>query len=195
MGWLTRCGIWISRIGHARGFGIHSPNDFSFVRDVIGEKLPYYAYSSIAEKCRGESRLTKKLCRLFFRVSNFIQPACVVDLAPQTGLWSASMRMGCRKARLQTLSDLKSLDFSQLQDKRSIIRIDATHIPDVMSRISEIPASCVMIVLYIHQDAQCYMNWQKLAHNDDCRVVFDLYHSAIIFFDKKRYKQKYTINY
>ena len=35
---------WIRRIRHCRGFGIQSPTDYRFVRNVINENYPYHAY-------------------------------------------------------------------------------------------------------------------------------------------------------
>lgn len=61
---------YLSRIGHARGFGIQSPWAYSFVTEVIGEKWPYYAYEEIDRryKRRGERRRQK----LYYRICNFV---------------------------------------------------------------------------------------------------------------------------
>ena len=42
--------IWLSRFRHRCGYGVHSPFAFSLITDVIYEKMPYYAYSSLKEE-------------------------------------------------------------------------------------------------------------------------------------------------
>ena len=44
--------IWLSRFRHRCGYGVHSPFAFSLITDVIYEKMPYYAYSSLKEVFR-----------------------------------------------------------------------------------------------------------------------------------------------
>ena len=46
------------RIGHCRGFGIQSPTDFMFVREVVNEHWPYYAYT---ETGKDDNWLRKKM--------------------------------------------------------------------------------------------------------------------------------------
>lgn len=61
---------YIKRIGKARGFGIQSPWAYSFVTEVVGERLPFYGYDEIDRQCR--SRRERKLMRLYLRIENFI---------------------------------------------------------------------------------------------------------------------------
>lgn len=68
-----------ARWWHRHGFGIQSPNDYEFVRDVLFESLPYYAYS--------EQHLTKKseqqLYRLRIYFSNNLL-ACITEGMPNS---------------------------------------------------------------------------------------------------------------
>jgi hypothetical protein len=38
-------------------------------------------------------------------------------------------------------------------------------------------------------------NWQKVVSDERTVVTFDLYYCGIVFFDKKRHKQNYIINF
>ena len=194
MGWIKRCGIWLSRIGHSQGFGIQSPHDFRFVREVIGEQWPYYSYEVIGRRCRGCGRLTEHLARLYFRIANNVQPESIVCLFPESDLWDTCMHMGCRKARRLAVNDNAALQSLQF-DSRSLIWLDAGHIDAILSRLHEIPDESVMIAHDINRDEHAAGRWRQLAQRSEARVVFDLYHCGILFFDKKRYKQNYTINY
>lgn len=61
---------YLCRVGKSKGFGIQSPWAYSFVKDVITEQLPYYAYEEMEEHYSGEELKRKKL---YFRVRNFIK--------------------------------------------------------------------------------------------------------------------------
>ena len=75
----TRMREHILRIGKARGFGIQSPWAFAFVTELIGERLPYYAYADIDSKYA--DRRERKLQKLMFRIRNFVHPhrAVIID--------------------------------------------------------------------------------------------------------------------
>lgn len=71
-GLITRIREYLSRIGKAHGFGIQSPWAFGFVTEVVGERLPYYAYADIDRKY--ESRRERQFQKLMLRVRNFVYP-------------------------------------------------------------------------------------------------------------------------
>ena len=89
---LHQAWIWLSRIGHCRGFGIQSPTDYRFVRYVVNEHWPYYAYAQLG---KDEDRLRRKLGRLCFRLANHLQPKAVADL---TELYAEYLAAGCKRA-------------------------------------------------------------------------------------------------
>lgn len=102
MGRLKRYRTAWSRHHRSRGFGIHSPFAFKFVRGVLGERLPYYSYDHLSTlrkhvvKVAGgrwcRSRVisfkdTKKL----FRIVNFFNPQSILQVGTSHGVTSASM--------------------------------------------------------------------------------------------------------
>ena len=72
--WLQIVGVWLSRIAYCRGFGIQSPSAYRFVRYVINEHYPYYAYADLQKRVPVESRVALRLLRLCLRVVNEVQP-------------------------------------------------------------------------------------------------------------------------
>ena len=65
--------IWLSRINKCRGFGVQSPTAYSFIRYVINEHYPYYAYGDMDIACPDLSWKELKLFRLYFRIANYSQ--------------------------------------------------------------------------------------------------------------------------
>ena len=69
--------VWLSRIDKCRGFGIQSPTDYAFVRYVVNEHWPYYAYETL----KANSWLERKLGRLYLRLANWRQPSAMLPAA------------------------------------------------------------------------------------------------------------------
>ena len=67
--------VWLSRIHCCRGFGIQSPTDYAFVRYVVNEHWPYYAYDVLRE----DDWLREKLGRLYMRLANWRQPTVILS--------------------------------------------------------------------------------------------------------------------
>ena len=93
MNQLTRLWVWLSRVHHSLGFGIQSPTDYVFVREVVNEHAPYYAYQPL-NKQSGDW-LKRKLGRLYFRLVNWRQPTAMLHDAYEP-FW----RAGCQKCAL-----------------------------------------------------------------------------------------------
>ena len=92
---LKRWLIWLSRIHKCQGFGIQSPTDFDFVRLVVNEHGPYYAYDEI----KAADWLQRKFGKLYLRVANWRQPDTIV-----TNDYQPWLQAGCRSARI--ISDI-----------------------------------------------------------------------------------------
>lgn len=70
---------YLSRVGKSRGFGIQSPWAYSFVREVIYETCPYYAYAEIDSRIGNSAE--RKWAKLHFRVSNSVYPKQCVEVS------------------------------------------------------------------------------------------------------------------
>lgn len=102
MGRLKRYRTAWSRHHRSRGFGIHSPFAFKFVRGVLGERLPYYSYDHLStlrkhvvKATGGRWRRTRvisfKDTKKLFRVVNFFNPQSILQVGTCHGVTSASM--------------------------------------------------------------------------------------------------------
>ena len=103
--------VWLSRIGRCRGFGVQSPTDYSFIRYVVNEHYPYYAYADLAARHPADGRLQRKLGRLCMRIANFLQPSVIVNGCVSDSL-PDYLRAGCRRAAVR--SDAADADTADL---------------------------------------------------------------------------------
>lgn len=101
-----------SRHHRSGGFGIHSPFAYQWVRNVWHQPLPYYAYEGLqqlmdtikAGTTRQQRRemdlINEREVRLLFRVTNFFNPQCLLQLGSSTGVESVAMLAVNRESRL-----------------------------------------------------------------------------------------------
>jgi len=171
---LQQAFVWLRRISHCRGFGIQSPSDYRFVRYVINERWPYYAYAALG---RHDGWLRKKKGRLFFRLANDLQPDNVVDLLG----YEEYLKAGCQKATLTThLSPLTSH------------LIIAPPNADLQTICQTCDDHTLLVVDDIGQHAKV---WEEILATDRVTVTFDLYYCGIVLFDPQRARQHYIVNF
>ncbi len=169
--------IWLRRILYCRGFGIQSPADYWFVRYVINEHWHYYQYDTIGQD---DNWLTRKLGRLYFRLANWRQPAVVVD-ETASPYWQA----GCHKTVVKPHHD-GHIELMLLRNGLPESRQKA------LQAIAAADDSSVVVVEHLWRDKQL---WNNMVSNQRVTVAFDLYYCGILFFDRKRTKCCYTINF
>ncbi len=185
---LKRGLVWLSRIHCCRGFGIQSPTDYAFVRYVVNEHWPYYAYDHLKEP----DALRRKLGRLYFRLANWRQPAVI--LADDYHQW---WQAGCKKT--QFLSDLSPLtsDLLPLTSHLSPLNIELAHVTieqyDLLLQLLErCDQQSVLVVEGIHRHWQ---QWRAIEADARVGTTFDLYYCGIVFCDVQRFKHHYQINF
>ena len=111
MGRIKRYRTAISRHHRSKGFGIHSPFAFNFVRFVLREKSPYYCYESledlrhaVIDSLRGVKNHPRvipfKDLKMIFRIANYFNPQCILQVGTCYGMTSASMLNVSAQSRL-----------------------------------------------------------------------------------------------
>lgn len=97
---IRRMIVWAWRCRHSRGFGVQSPWAYSFIRYVVNEHYPYYAYKQLESKVKAVSGPERRLCQLYFRMANYLQPRSVVDFGSPFEPFRAYVSAGCRRAEV-----------------------------------------------------------------------------------------------
>ena len=164
--------VWLRRIRYCRGFGIQSPSDYRFVRYVINEHWPYYAYDSLGEE---DDRLRRKLGCLYFRLAHDLQPKTIVDWVG----FHDYLKAGCRSACI--VDDAQQVELAIVP-----IKTDYHHL------FQECNDQSVVVFQDIYQHPEY---WHCIEHDSRVTLTFDLYYGGIVMFDPKRIKHCYTINF
>lgn len=186
--------IWLKRIAYCRGFGIQSPSAYTFVRYVINEHYPYYAYDELSKRFLDIDYKHNKLYRLYFRLVNYVKPKLVFDIKDYNfGIRQAYYKSAKRNVKVHEIiqdEDLKTC-------KSAIIKINAeSQNINLLDKIcSMADSSTLLIVEDIYRNEEAKSFWQQIINNDAVGVTFDLYYCGIAMFDLSKHKQNYTINF
>ena len=165
--------VWIGRLPYCRGFGIQSPTDYRFVRYVINEHWPYYAYDQLGH---GDGWLRRKLGELCLRLANERQPAVVLDRVGLGDYLSA----GCQKALItEELSGSVELAVVPMDDEAD----------KVLAQCDD-RSVAVFADIYRH-----WPLWRAVQRDERVVVTFDLYYCGIVLFDRRQSKNNYKVNF
>lgn len=205
---LKMVAVWLSRINHCRGFGVQSPSAYAFIRYVVNEHYPYYAYEDLRKQHADVSDVRLKLCKLYLRLANYAQAAQWLWCGEPGDAERSYVNSGCSHTR-QSVADTDSalptpdaaqptvavIPLSAPDATRRTLALRFVETADEARRLSEAPHSKTMLVVEgIGHDAPAADIWRQLTADNRVSVTFDLYYCGIAFFDS-RYKQDYIVNF
>lgn len=193
--------VWTMRFRHSRGFGVQSPWAYSFIRYVINEHYPYYAYKSLEGLHVGQAWLSRKLSRLYFRMSNHLQPRCVVNFGRRADVFSDYVKAGCRSSSVismdslvnggaheDRLADFPLIDFARFEPCAGCKEA-------YRAALAWVGAGSMFVVEGIHTSRLGRELWAEVMRDGRTGITFDLFYCGIVCFDKKRYRQNYIVNF
>ena len=181
---------WLAGVGHGYGFGIQSPFAYSFVREVIGERWPYYAYEDLAKVFPLVQGRQLKFCRLLLRLSNAVQPK---EIFLDAGLgdadaYAAYLSAGCRRSTLIKGEGLAipvgcGLYVMRCEEK-SVERL-----------LSQVEGEALVVLTDIYESVRPSAAWHRVLSNEGASVVFDLCHLVMFFLHTRHHKSLYLLNF
>lgn len=176
MNWMVRLWVYLSRMHHSLGFGIQSPTDYAFVRYVVNEHWPYYAYQQLDAVM--DDSLKRKLGKLYFRLANWRQPSEMLRDEYET-FWLA----GCGKTKMvEEVSHIELGRMALCDDYRQLM-------PAIYNKVD---SQSVLVIEGIYHD---WDFWHEVEQDPRTGVTFDLYYCGIVFFDTSRHKKNYKVNF
>lgn len=198
--------VWLLRVRHRRGYGVHSPFAFDFITDVVYQRLPYYKYRDLALLERKQAVVcgkdwgyeSRKVKRLLFRIVNYCQPRLIVDAGrlSASALYLRAAREGAKYVSVSDLSELPAgadlpVDFLYVHDYRR---------PEFVEEVFRLCAErttgqSVFVVEGIGYTRAMRRLWRRMQRHERVGVTFDLYDLGILFFDRSKNKQDYVVNF
>ncbi len=185
---------WLRRIKYCRGFGVQSPSAYRFIRYVINEHYPYYAYDELRKELPRLDSLTRKRMELYFRVANFRQASLWLDFCERNDVITTYVGRGCHATQVRRITDLQQ---TTADDRIEVLRICPSAGCEALleAALQQTDDRTLFIIEDIGYNDTAKRMWQKLLDSDLTSVSYDLYYLGIAFFDRKRYKNNYIVNF
>ena len=173
----------MARFRQRRGYGVHSPFAYAFLRGVVLERTPYYAYSHLALLhpwwVRWSRSYPMQCRRLLFRLANYAHPRTMAVY-------------GNRPVERDYLQ--AAVPSARLTDGPADF-IFVGHEVLAEWKLPEMPPSGMVVVEGIHHDNASRQAWQRLRSATQTIVTFDLYDYGILFFNPTLTPQHYIVNF
>lgn len=208
---------------HHKGHGIHSPFAYSFIRDVIEEKIPYYGYADIYYLLSEEFPdwvCDTKTQKLLFKTVNYFKVQNLLILGAGNGvntfyLTAPSSKIKCMGVETDVSNNNLARDLYS-KWKRDIEQSTdpfptLSYAPDciyvnlnnykvdpetlIIYILSLVSSHSLVIIEGIRTNYRTQMLWKRFIGHDDIRVSMDLFEIGILFFDKKFFKQNYRLSF
>lgn len=185
---------WLRRIKYCRGFGVQSPSAYRFIRYVINEHYPYYAYDELRKELPRLDSLTRKRMELYFRVANFRQASLWLDFCERNDVIATYVGRGCHATQVRRITDLQQIT---ADDSIEVLRICPSAGCEALleAALQQTDDHTLFIIEDVGYNDTAKRMWQKLLESDITSVSYDLYYLGIVFFDRKRYKNNYIVNF
>lgn len=186
--------IWLCRIPHRKGYGIHSPFAFNLVTGVIYERGAYYAYDQLKrEYPTVQDEYPTKDLQLLLRLCNDARPRRGVVVASECDAVVAYMKAGCRECEFTHWDDAKQMNLEKVDWLYVGREADVQKVLGLM--VDKMAESAVIVVRDIYQSDQVKQAWDKMKRSERVRVTFDLYDFGLAYFEQRLNKEDYVISY
>ena len=182
---------WIHRMGYSRGFGVQSPSAYSFIRYVLTEHYPYYAYDELKMRFKSFDHATKKKGRLYFRLANYAQASHWFDYHSAEQPNAAYVHEGCRKTVFQ------AIDGKTIPNAFRIARLSMTEdyqaVYEALCKVAT--DDSILILEGINDDKDTKAFWKRVQESQKATRTYDLFLCGIIVFDTSKHKHHYIVNF
>lgn len=182
---------WIHRMGYSRGFGVQSPSAYSFIRYVLTEHYPYYAYDELKMRFKSFDHATKKKGRLYFRLANYAQASYWFDYHLAGQPYAAYVHEGCRKTVFQ------AIDGKTIPNAFRIARLSMTEdyqaVYEALCKVATDDSILILEGINDNKDTKAF--WKRVQESQKATRTYDLFLCGIIVFDTSKHKHHYIVNF
>lgn len=182
---------WIHRMGYSRGFGVQSPSAYSFIRYVLTEHYPYYAYDELKMRFKSSDHATKKKGRLYFRLANYAQASHWFDYHSAEQPYAAYVHEGCRKTVFQAI-DGKTIPHA-FRIARLSMTEDYQAVYEALCKVATDDSILILEGINDNKDTKAF--WKRVQESQKATRTYDLFLCGIIVFDTSKHKHHYIVNF
>lgn len=182
---------WIHRMGYSRGFGVQSPSAYSFIRYVLTEHYPYYAYDELKMRFKSFDHATKKKGRLYFRLANYAQASHWFDYHSAEQPYAAYVHEGCRKTVFQAI-DGKTIPHT-FRIARLSMSEDYQAVYEALCKVATDDSILILEGINDNKDTKAF--WKRVQETQKATRTYDLFLCGIIVFDTSKHKHHYIVNF
>lgn len=182
---------WIHRMGYSRGFGVQSPSAYSFIRYVLTEHYPYYAYDELKMRFKSSDHATKKKGRLYFRLANYAQASHWFDYHSAEQPYAAYVHEGCRKTVFQAI-DGKTIPHT-FRIARLSMTEDYQAVYEALCKVATDDSILILEGINDNKDTKAF--WKRVQESQKATRTYDLFLCGIIVFDTSKHKHHYIVNF
>ena len=183
LGFFFRFFTFLKRIRHCAGFGVQSPTDYAFVREVIYERWPYAQYAELEAHYGDTSSFLLKLSQLLLRVSNYAQASQIGVIGNLPPVMEAHLKAGCRKSEIMKIPIQPPSLLPRGGETLDSIGVSKNSLP--REGRGRYP---LLIATELNDQWQEYISQEHI-------ISYDLYYLGIAFYDEKRYTEGHVINF
>lgn len=167
--------VWLVRVRHRCGYGVHSPFAFRFITEVIYENARFYRYATLDRQLKPWQWLRRrKGLHLLLRLANWQQPASMV-VRNCSLLEPLYLQAGCQRAVLYDSYPEGGVDLICLGS------------PDEEA-LCHLHPGTLLLLDRLDRHREWFGRLPSI-------VSFDLGDMGIAFFDPQYYKQAYIVNF
>lgn len=182
---------WIHRMGYSRGFGVQSPSAYSFIRYVLTEHYPYYAYDELKMRFKSFDHATKKKGRLYFRLANYAQASHWFDYHSAEQPYAVYVHEGCRKTVFHAI-DGKTIPHT-FRIARLSMTEDYQAVYEALCKVATDDSILILEGINDNKDTKAF--WKRVQESQKATRTYDLFLCGIIVFDTSKHKHHYIVNF
>lgn len=193
--------VWLTRWRYCQGFGVQSPWAYRFIRQVINDHTAYPVYEELRSLHPKLNKRLRKLYQLYYRIAKSRQPHLIyiigepspdADCARQ-GL-HAYLQAGATSTNITEIAPHEVAAVAEGFDLTILTASPACH-HHTLQIAPKADDHSLLVIEHIHRNKTIRNQWQRIKEEDIVRTTFDLYYCGLVFFDHKRYKQDYKVNF
>ena len=215
--------IWLSRFRQRKGYGVHSPFAYSFIRGVVLESSAYYAYAELSPLhpwwVRWFHLYPMQCRRLLFRLANFAEPRMLelrtadevaakyiraavprAEVRRKEGAIPGVVR--CKEGAMSGEVRRKEGGLAAVpegspegREAADFVLVGKERLEEAAAVAARMPERGMLVCEGIHESRRAKEIWRTIREAPHTGVTFDLYTYGVAFFNPKLHKQHYKVNF